>query len=114
MPSIGSTIHWKSLCLVSRDAFLAVDRVIGKASEQPLGDEFLRAHVEVELDVVRRECIDLERRSEVRAEQFAGGARGADGGFEISDSWALAGERPGILHKKNGRRNEFSSRLFES
>ena len=64
--------------LIAGEAFLAIDRVIGKGGEQTRGDQLLRAHVEVELDVVRLEGIDVERPAEVAAQEHAGLARRAD------------------------------------
>ncbi len=61
---------------ISAHAFLAVDRVVGETREDDLRDEFLRAFVEFELDVVRGECVDVEFAAEVFAQQRTGGARG--------------------------------------
>ena len=96
---MGSTIQWNSLCLVAGDAFLAVDGVIGEALEEHAGDQFLGADVEFELDVVRCECIDVERRAEVAAQEFAGGAGGARPRFRDRWRWAWTKWSRAILHK---------------
>ena len=66
--------------LIARDALFTVDGVGGKLGEQEIGDELLRAHIEVELDVVRFKRIHVQRLAEVSAKQFAGCLRGANGG----------------------------------
>ena len=78
--------------LISRDALLAKDRVIGKRTEQDFRDERLRAHVEIELDVVRREFIHIKRLSKVAAEQFTRGASGGEGGVEVGGHGIFARE----------------------
>ncbi len=68
---------------ISAHAFLAVDRVVGETREDDLRDEFLRALVEFEFDVVRGERIDVEFAAEIFAQQRTGGARGGHGGFKV-------------------------------
>ena len=69
--------------LVAHDSFFAIERVLGKFFQERFGDQFLGAHIDLELDVVRRGRIDAERLLKMVPKQFAGGARGFDRRVEI-------------------------------
>ena len=78
------------------------------------GDQRLGLNVEFQLDVVRLERVDIQRRAEVRAQQGAGRARGGDG--EIERVHGLRESLVGLMRhcldketKKMGGENEFSS-----
>ena len=92
--------------LISRDAFLAKNRVVGKLVEQVARDEFLGLDVERELDVMRVEFVHFRRTPKFFPEHRAGISGSGDCGFEggIQIVHALAGSvmREGIVA---GKRN---------
>ena len=69
--------------LVADDSLFAVERVLGKFFQEQLGDQRLRADIDLEFDVVRFRGIDPERLLKTVPEQFAGGASGFHRRVEI-------------------------------
>ena len=88
--------------LIATDAFLAVDRVVREACEEDPRDEVLRLHVECQLDVVRRELVDLAFGKKVFLQELARRARRFGGGFQIDRHGSS------VREKNQGEKTEFS------
>src|SRR5438045_9561790 len=76
--------------LIAVYSFFAVECVLRKFFEQRLRDQFLRADVDFEFDVVLGGLIHLHWFLEVVPQHFAGGASRFNGGVEIMGHEGLA------------------------
>src|SRR5256885_8232687 len=69
--------------LIANDSFFAIKRVLGKLSQQLLGNQLLRLNVDREFDVVREGSIDVLRTVKIFPKQFTSDTRGVLSGIEI-------------------------------
>jgi hypothetical protein len=73
-------------CLVADDSFFTVECVLGKFRQEQFSDQVLRAHIDLELDIVRfRRVNDPRRFPEGVPEHFARGPRRFNRCVEIMD-----------------------------
>src|SRR5437016_8254136 len=94
----------KFACLIADDSFFAVECVLRKFFEQRLRDQFLRADVDFEFDVVLGGLIHLHWFLEVVPQHFAGGASRFNGGVEIMGHERLARTKTTKCTTKTNRR----------
>src|SRR5213082_189443 len=90
--------------LIADDSFFAVECVLRKFFEQRLRDQFLRADVDFEFDVVLGGLINLHWFLEVVPQHFAGGASRFNGGVEIMGHERLARTKNTKCTTKTNRR----------
>src|SRR6476646_4127914 len=90
--------------LIADDSFFAVECVLRKFFEQRLCDQFLRADVDFEFDVVLGGLIHLHWFLEAVPQHFAGGASRFNGGVEIMGHERLARTKNTKCTTKTNRR----------
>ena len=102
--------------LIADQALFAVERVLRMLPQQDFGDEILRQHIDLELDVVRGRGVDRQRFFEMRAQQFTGGAGRLFRDFEVCNHARnltdAAAQPPSFSRrKKPGEETESFSRV---
>jgi hypothetical protein len=68
--------------LVTNDSLFAIERVLREFAQEQIRDELLRAHIDLELNVVRGDLIHAQGLVKILAQQFTRSLCGADGDTE--------------------------------